>query len=321
MVGIPDSVGLVKHGLTILSTQQWTLSIHDKSDTKKSTHSVHFYDKNGGAWVERANVPMTAGASYNVPAQSGAIDAVGFSVESNGSTTELEIMAELSMSEALFTGAAFTALGTAFEQQIHDQNIQWGKVQSMSCLVQNTSADIYKSGNISAGRVPHKFNIFGNVTSNMAALPRNRVYQGPAANGAYAFWVPSQDDEYAIDQLDHKLAAYKESNYLLFKIDGWLDGSALRVQFDWIVEFYTPNQLFEKELCPPMTDEFRMLLFFVLSADAAMCNPEHSKILSALFSRGKGYFDAAKSHYTKHKALYDTLGSLALRAAEAAIAG
>lgn len=202
-------------------------------------------------------------------------------------------------SEAQISSDAASALVPAFSRFATEFGVTAGRIGSIGCLVTNTSPAIQKGGNINSARIPRNFRIFDDPVSNIASLPDNRRYQSTAETGTYVFWIPEQLDEYEVDDLANKYRQYKNSNRLLVVCTGYPAGATFKVHIDWVIEFYTPNQLFEKAVNPHMTPEMVELFRVIASMPAAMCNPEHEnatqKTLESWKKYGSDALDTVKS--------------------------
>lgn len=202
----------------------------------------------------------------------------------------------------------------AFEKFIIDDNISHGRVVSMSILATNTSPEIANGGNINVGRVPSNFSPHGSISASLSNLPENRRYQGPASQGGYVFWMPSQFDEFEVDTIDRVHTNLMDADFLVLQVSGWNPPvgttASFRIHFDWIVEFYTPNQLFEKVLTPPITTEFRDLYHAMLQMPAATCNPGHFDLLKKGLKEGLGFVKEGQKWYGKNQAVVNLVLSL-----------
>jgi hypothetical protein len=136
-----------------------------------------------------------------------------------------------------------------------------------------------------------------------------------ASEGAFVTWMPSQFDEFEVDTLANKHLQLKDAEYIIIKVAGWNPPAgttaSFRLQFDWIIEFYTPNQLFEKVITPPNTPEFEALYHLLLSMDAATCNPGHLDQLRSLIGSGLNGLSSGLEFYGKHRELINGIISLA----------
>jgi len=202
-------------------------------------------------------------------------------------------------SEAQISSDAASALVPAFSRFATEFGVSAGRIGSIGCLVTNTSPAIQKGGNINSARIPRNFRIFDDPVSNIASLPDNRRYQSTAETGTYVFWIPEQLDEFEVDDLANKYRQYKNSNRLLVVCTGYPAGATFKVHIDWVIEFYTANQLFEKAVNPHMTPEMVELFRVIASMPAAMCNPEHEnatqKTLESWKKYGSDALDTVKS--------------------------
>lgn len=240
-------------------------------------------------------------------------DAIGF--RRTASVVPCEIRLNLTFRNTQIIGTDQQAFAPAFEAFAIGSKVTHARLISMSCLATNTSPDIANGGNINAGRVPRSFNPFGEVASDLAVLPPNRRLQGMASEGAFVTWMPSQFDEFEVDTLANKHLQLKDAEYIIIKVAGWNPPAgttaSFRLQFDWIIEFYTPNQLFEKVITPPNTPEFEALYHLLLSMDAATCNPGHLDQLRSLIGSGLSGLSSGLEFYGKHKELINGIISLA----------
>jgi len=181
----------------------------------------------------------------------------------------------LHFSEAQLSADAQKLLNPAFSKFATDNGVKNGRVCSIGALLSNTTPILNKGGSVNAARVPNGFNPFADVVGSISSLPDNRRYQNTLEKGAYVFWVPSQLDEYEIDGINNKHRQYSESERIVIRCSGYPAGCSFKLHVNWIVEFYTPNQLFEKILPPPLTPEFIELFRVIGNMPAAMCNPAH----------------------------------------------
>jgi len=316
---ITDSGGVSHLGfnLTPAALQVLSVGLTNKSGTGKPAHMIIYSKVAGAAWtiLEDSTMTPSSGAFFErtLPANSDAIAFAGADV-----VDEIVILVGMCLKAGQFSALADAALLPGFSRFVIDNEVTYGRVLAMSLLATNTSPELSNGGNISIGRVPREFDLFSGIVDQMSSLPDNRRYQGPANTGGYVTWLPSQWDEYEIDSLANKREAYSESEYLVCRVDGWAPPagsvSSFRLQFDWIVEFYTPNQIFEKEITPPLSEEFRALYYMMLALPAATCNPEHEKLLRSLLANGQSVLRRGVQFYGKHKSTIDGLTKLILSA-------
>ncbi len=97
---------------------------------------------------------------------------------------------------------------------------------------------------------------------------------------------------------------YSKSEFLVVEIPNWVAGATARLEFTWSVEFYTPNQNYEKILTPPRSPDWNAVYYALLCCDAAHCNPEHENYAVEFVSKVKKAVQSAAAWYDKHQ---DTL--------------
>jgi len=198
----------------------------------------------------------------------------------------------------------------AFAKQILDNDISLGRVLSLRFTATNTSNALSLGGNASCARVPPLFNPFdhvGDLPTSMSRLPPNRVYQGAASTGCSCFWMPEQLDEWTVDNVQSKIRSYSESSFLLGHLSGLPDGASFRIKFSWLVEFYTPTQLFSPSETPGWSPQWEEVMHLLVALDAATCNPDSSGMFDRFLNNGRKYLSRAKQHYSMHQ---DTYGKL-----------
>jgi len=320
LVPITDSVGTTYYGFVLTPSGACTLAL-DVIKRSLSPCIFSVYSKiAGGPWT-LVN-PAVGLPQHNVVNLDGALlanaNAIAFAV--TGQSDEFSAKFSMAFTNAQAVIQAVNGFAPSFDTFIIDNGITVGRVISMSMLAQNTSPDIANGGNINAGRVPYDFHPFGDDTvDELSGLPTNRRYQGRAAMGGYVNWMPSQYDEFEPDFIGEKANALASAEYLYLEVDGWGGGaltSSFKIHFDWIVEFYTPNQIFEKVLTPPRTPDFDMLFHTLLLMPAATCNPSHEDGWTDYLKKAGRLVKKGYEFYDEHAALIDsvllTLAELAL---------
>lgn len=214
----------------------------------------------------------------------------------------------IDISAAQITTSPTVTLNKAFQEFETDARVTCGRLVSMSMLLTNTTPLLDKGGTINVGRVPPNFNILSNkIAQEMANLPDNRRHQSGADFGGFTWWFASEVDAFDIDGIHRKTQQYRESEFLLANIQGWPAGSSFKIHFDWVFEFYTDNQLFEKELPPPLDAKFMRILFTLARVQAATCNPEHSELFQKVLDTGAKAYNFAKGavdHIEKYGPIY-----------------
>lgn len=311
---IPDVAALELVGLQLTpGIHSMRMSLHVKAGAP--IHWETWFKTAGGAWTNNANLSTHIGVQEDADLNwtSGAnVDAIAFRMTATTVATEVKLSIVFVQSQVI--GNVGETFSPAFQKFVIDNDVTHGRVVSMSILATNTSPDLADGGNINAGRVPKNFNPFTDIASQMAALPTNRRYQGRAKDGAFVTWMPSQFDEFEIDTITNKHEQLKDAEYLIVEVAGWNPPggatASFRLQFDWIIEFYTPNQLFEKQITPPSTPSFQSLYHMVLCMDAATCNPGHLDQLKKLVGYGVEGLTKGAKFYNEHEEIINKVLSL-----------
>ncbi len=257
-----------------------------------------------------APVPRTSSVTASGTSGLAGITKFGIGVTGTNSR-ECKLDISISFSSAQVSLAAGKSFSPAFAEQIIDDKIESGRVTHLSMYARNTSAEAYTSGVITAARVPANFDIAAQGTSwtELATrLPENRYYTGPLKTGAYTFWIPQQLDEFTLDNVHKKVDSYRGADYLVLEAKDWAANSSVEVTFTWLVEFYTPNQNFEKIQTPPMFPEFQAVWHSLLRFPAAMCNPEHNKETGSFVKSVRDGLRSAYSFYKENSEIINTVG-------------
>jgi len=311
LVPIGDSLAVQHHGLNITTGAGIPTIALDVVKRSLSPANLNIWTKAAlGPWILVATLPLITARTVALVANLvAAANAIAFSVF--GATDVFSAKFSMGVTSAQVQSAGIASYAPAFDAFVLDNNVTVGRVISMRILVQNTSADLANGGTINSGRVPYDFQPFGpNSVSDLSDLPQNRRYQGKAALGTNVTWMPAQYDEFEPDFISNKSENLASAEYLYVEVDGWGGGalvSSCKVHFDWIVEFYTPNQIFEKILTPPRTADFDKLFHVLLNMPAATCNPDHLKSLGDFLSKAGEYAKRGLDFYEDHE---DTIQSV-----------
>lgn len=284
----------------------------------------------GGNWSAATSTPVVSGANHALTqgtATIGTGDAICLSLcDSQGvvlpANQTLHVKASLAFSTTAgdgpsqFSGVAAKHLYRKIGEYIMESNIEDCRLTGMSMLVINTSAALEKQGDIYIGRIPRAgaTSFTSDMPSYMAALPQNRVHIGAAEFGGYAWWYPDVIETQNPAPIEAMSAALSRQDILFCYMKGLDARSSFQVVFNWNVEFYTPNQLFEKIPTPIMTQDWRTLMCVLSSVPAASCNPDHFELFKQLIQRAYSGAQSVASHYKEHKALYDGLFGLLAKA-------
>jgi len=320
LVQILDLAATPHQGLNITSAGIPTIAI-DVVKRSLSPANLNIWTKAAGNWILVATLPLITSRTVSLVGNlvAGAT-AIAFSVF--GNTDVFSAKFSMGVTSAQVQSAGIASYAPAFDTFVLDNNVTVGRVISMRILVQNTSPDIANGGTINSGRVPYDFQPFGpNSVSDLSDLPQNRRYQGKAATGTNVTWMPAQYDEFEPDFISNKSEDLASAEYLYVELDGWGGGaltSSAKIHFDWIVEFYTPNQIFEKILTPPRTAEFDKLFHVLLNMPAATCNPDHLGSLGDFLKKAGEYAKRGLDFYEDHQDTIDSVLGIIGRVASSA---
>lgn len=216
------------------------------------------------------------------------------------SSKEITLKVEFGFTSAQVTSGAGVPFSPAFSRQIIDNRVSHGRVTAMSLYCQCTTAPLNATGNINCGRVPYTFNPLADMSAQLSALPKNRAYQGKFQDGAFVTWLPSQLEECEVNEVPEMSRILDTAEFIALEIPNWIAGATARLEFVWSVEFYTPNQNFDKILTPPRTPEWNALYYALLSLDAAHCNPEHEETIKDYIRKVTQGIAKAVSWWNEH---------------------
>lgn len=279
LIPFTDALGVTHYGFGTSPGPAQQININCHFDSNCTIQL--YYKLAGGNWTALTTDGLagtTNGVAVTRVAYPLNAHAIVFSFLSANMTGHAHVDLSVTFPSSQITCAAVDTLAAAFPKYILDLDVTYGRVISMSVLATNTSPALVKGGNINVARVPWTHDVYGNLPEKIAILPDNRRCQGPAEKGGYAWWMPSQIDELEPNGVDAIADSYRQADFLLVNVTGWGGAGAVssfRLQFSWLVEFYTKNQLFEKIDTPPMNERFRRLLHRLQGLKAACHNDDH----------------------------------------------
>lgn len=319
--------GVWRSGYPITSTLlgQFTCVVRSTGGNSLSGWRLRIHFSNGAAWnlLQTINVPAKGGDPVNA-AVTVPLDGVfmAFTMETAAGTqitddsNRFSISAFWTQGQSQFSTASSPLnLFHSVQQSALDLKITTGRVTAMSVLCTNVGPEINRRGTIYAARATPSSILAGGAESTIAAsfarLPANRSYSGDAKHGAYVWWLP--DNKSLMDATSvHEYAKVAQGEEGLFIYMSGLDPleSSFRLKFKFVVDFYTPNQLFEKLLPPPSSEQWRRTLRALANSPAATCNPDHYELFRSILRKGFDTAQGVAGHYQEHKALYNSLFSL-----------
>lgn len=185
-----------------------------------------------------------------------------------------------------------------------DQEIVNHRIVAMSCLVTNMAASLNDSGRIVIGRSNANILLGSTVPemqSSLAALPDvSRVYDGPLRDGGYAWYLPENLEDYEPITAGRP---YSEDNSLVAIYNMDPTNGVIRIVIDYIVEFYTPNQLVQRDLSPHWDDQLMCMYRALYLEPAASANFAHAALISGALAAAR----KAVQIYAENKELIDPI--------------
>lgn len=185
---------------------------------------------------------------------------------------------------------------------------------AMSLLIQNVSNALQKGGPIAIARTQPGFQYRGGQLAEFGDLSalQDHSYRGSLELGGYAWWLPSD-----VEEMEFRSIHDRRVETQLRAAGVFADPLAsLMITCVMTIEFYSPLQIFEHEIGPPLTDDFMAIYHLLNLVPAAMCNPEHKDTLSKVLGFGKKVgrkaFDWVVNNPEEAKAYALALGELLL---------
>lgn len=273
------------------------------------------YYKLNGIWVLQGNVTCNplSGATVNLATTYPVPVAVfgGISIVANNQHSHTFTMVD--------TGATALVISSLNRPVIRDEWITAGQIErsriaAMSMLVTYRGNMLENAGVIASARAPCIWKGGeDDLYKSICKLSDNK-YKGPIVEGTYIWWLPMDAGE--LDFIPGFAGLNVESTSLYVGGIFGDDGGSMEVTLDVIVDFYSPLQIFERKLFPPMSDAYFVLLHDLSQLPAGTCNPKHLDILkkgakAAASGIMKGY-DLALKHPEMVNVFLKALAALAV---------
>jgi hypothetical protein len=240
----------------------------------------------GGVWLE--NVTSVGGLLVIVP--TAAFDGVAFGIigaaDYNGYSVIINPGAGASTVPSLDQLNTYDAFTT---DAITVGRLSEYRVTAASLLCTYSGNMFNNGGVIAAARTRDGYYYTGSAYNSLTQL-QDHSYRGALKDGAYVWWLP-----YDLHELDFK-SPFSPVGETQMRVAGEFsdDSGSLQITLVMTMEFYSPLQIFEHEVGPPLTDEFIRAYHRMDSLPAATCNPSHEDILNVVKSAGRGVQGAAK---------------------------
>lgn len=150
------------------------------------------------------------------------------------------------------------------------------RVTALSALVTYSGNMFNNGGVLAAARTRERYSYVDPSPYESLTRLQDHSYRGPLKEGGYVWWLP-----YSLEELDFRCPFDSEGGTELRVAGEFADETgALQVTLTAVVEFYSPLQIFEHEVGPPLTDAFVLAYHGLDLFPAALCNPSHTKTLS-----------------------------------------
>jgi len=212
---------------------------------------------------------------------------------------------------AQITTGTYEHLFRSFNKIVVDSGIQQGRLASMAVLCTNTTAKLEKQGQIYASRCSKDVLVRpGSMMANeLLRLGSQLTYSGPAEHGAYCFWMPRDARLRDVVPLRSVHDLLHMESILVIHISGVDKNAApsFKIRCNWIYDFYTPNQLFEKRPTPACNDVWDTVWTILERMPAGSCNPGHVEMFKSILKQGLDAAGGAVQHYDRNRPLYEGL--------------
>jgi len=246
--------------------------------------------REGGAWVERASATLARGDNQATAVAGAACDGIAIGLASPKGSGSFAF--SFSVPPSADTSVCYDTFST---DAVTLGQVSQFRVTALSVLATFTGNQFNDGGVIAAARVRKGYAYNGLPYESLTQLTDHR-YFGKAKEGAYTWWLP-----YSIDEMDFKEPADIPTETEL-RVAGIFDDADGQFQLtvSMVVEFYSPLQIFEHKIGPPITDDFERIYHALDSMDAATCNPSHSSIIKKALGKSanaaKGLAKTVASH-------------------------
>lgn len=296
LTAITDGVNVTHKAFNLTSTAatRFSVSLHNDSS---DDHYMKIIGIQGGAggWTDVAPFKL-------VPAKTTEIIYDGNSAASWTALTYLVCTnagvprnpgrdVELNFSIA-FNGFIPTGLLSATRMQFVRQDLVEAaqvsnvRVTAASILCTNLSSALNNGGELVVGNTRQSL-IFScasteELMEKLKSLPENnRIRSGRIAEGGYTYYVPDDFDSYSHKPYgDHTT----DDNALCFA-GRLVEGGIVRIQSVFVVEFYTPSPLFERNFTPTWSAQYRMLHEALQCLRMASGNEDHESMIGNITNR------------------------------------
>lgn len=275
------------------ATNVWTLSVQPESNTKPVY--VRAYYATGSVWIDGPVVSVLPNTTTQLLSLTnaahyfgvGLCDASGAYISNEGAdAAAFHCRFYLSGSEFAFQASSSSSGLTSFvrPELIEAAHVRNARITAMSVLCTNTAAATEDGGLlVSACTSQSLLTRVTTVKSLMDAtmeLPEtNRWQRSIVRSGAYAFYTPDDLDSYEPHDISENSLA-DNCVYVAGQMDAMAGSVTVLVTF--IVEFYTPVQLFERTVGPTWSLEYELVLRYLQMSRCASQNDSHEDLTAQI---------------------------------------
>lgn len=211
---------------------------------------------------------------------------------------------KMSFGMSSVSGDTVTAPATACYDIFQTDAITLGRVSTyrvtaLSILASYSGNMFNNGGLIAAARVRKNYCYDENTPYNSLTKLQDHAYRGVLKDGAYVWWLP-----YSLDELNFR-SPYSPVDDTELRMAGIFEdlSGQLQLTLTMTVEFYSPLQIFEHKVGPPLLDAFTAAYHILDGVPAATCNPKHTEILKGVLGTAKKAAGGAANLLTKHPEL------------------
>lgn len=171
-------------------------------------------------------------------------------------------------------------IGALFDTQAVDlSKVSTYRVTAMSALT-TYSGNMFNDGGVLACARTRADHLYEDAAYTSLSKLVDHAYHGSMKDGCYAWWLP-----YSLEEMEF-VPPRSDLWDTELKVAGIFTDAAGQVQVTVtaVVEFYSPLQIFEHNIGPPLTDEFIRAYHALDRLPACTCNPLHTEILQGIVS-------------------------------------
>lgn len=261
--------------------------------------SVQVYYRSAGTWVGAATASLLLNSVTTNVTLPNAGDGIVIAIHKPSSSSGSFSLSGFSSAPGISASACFDTFST---DALTLGKVSAHRVTALSVLATFTGNQFNDGGVVAAARTRSGYYYEGPGYESLTRLTDHR-YWGKAKEGAYAWWLP-----YSYEELEFK-RPYDDIPETEIRMAGIFDDAdgSFQLTVSMVVEFYSPLQIFEHKIGPPLSDDFETAYHALDSAPAATCNPAHTKIIKSLVNKAATTAKGAAKTVVKHPELLAAL--------------